>query len=184
MYWPLNVPRVYTSQLPQLAIEDFSRETFSASPLAFSAVTSQSADGLTSPSADDIGEPYVGDLPAPSLATVPELHSTNATEVGESSSELNEYKSDTNADIDEEPVLLGRADQLQSASSVNGDHAKPEGSLPSRDVIAVKVSRTGLLLATITSAELVVWQTRVSVPCAAVGQLVGVYQSAKVVDQK
>ncbi|KAF3930431.1 hypothetical protein ABW20_dc0102673 [Dactylellina cionopaga] len=173
MYWPLNVPRVYTSKLPQHALDDFARDTVPSSPLAFSTGTPRSAsnNGLD----DDIGEPYVGDLPNP-LETVPE--NTALDHEGES---INAEKEASIEETDDEPVLVERYDKY-SAGDEDEDgekHADP-ANLPNRDVLAIKVSRNGALFATVSAAELVVWQTR---PTAVVAQVLRSASSIKLYGQ-
>ncbi|KAJ6258990.1 hypothetical protein Dda_5885 [Drechslerella dactyloides] len=171
MYWPLNVPRVYTSKLPQHALDDFARDTVPSSPLAFATDIPRAADGATPSASDDIGEPYVGDTLPNILESVPE-HVAETTDEDIQPPETTE-KEPLIDDGDDEPVLVERFDKFSTGDS--DGHADP-ASLPSRDVLAVKISRSGHLFATITAAELAVWQTR---PTAVVAQVLRSNSSLK-----
>lgn len=153
MYWPLNVPRVYTSKLPQHALDDFVRETVPASPLAFTANTPRTPANPGQD--DDIGEPYVGDTPNP-LETVPEI--PDLEPVGHTTVNREESMEEVDEEADEEAVLVERYEK-SSVGDWEERHADPS-KLPNRDVLAIKISRSGSLFATISSAELVIWQTR------------------------
>ncbi|KAF3909824.1 hypothetical protein ABW21_db0203013 [Orbilia brochopaga] len=172
MYWPLNVPRVYTSKLPQYALDDFARDTVPSSPLAFSTDALRAGDGATPGAAgDDIGEPYVGDALPNILESVPE-HVLETEDQDARPRETTE-KEPLIDDGDDEPVLVERFDKLSAGGS--DEHADP-ANLPRRDVLAVKISRSGHLFATITAAELVIWQTR---PTAVVAQVLRSNSSLK-----
>ncbi|KAF3932307.1 hypothetical protein ABW19_dt0206858 [Dactylella cylindrospora] len=173
MYWPLNVPRVYTSKLPQHAFDDFARDTVTSSPLAFSNGNPKSAGpGQESFLDDDIGEPYVGD-PPPTLDTVHEV--PDSVEAAESS---NPREDDVNDEVDEETVLVEKVERLSVDDST--EEKLDLTNLPSRNVLAITVSRSGLLFVTITAAEVVVWQTR---PTAVVAQVLRSASSLKLYGQ-
>ncbi|KAK6539739.1 hypothetical protein TWF694_009939 [Orbilia ellipsospora] len=169
MYWPLNVPRVYSSKLPRHALDDFARDTVPSSPLAFSTGTPGIPPNAVD-SDDDIGEPYVGDLPNP-LETVPETPDLECRETKRA-----EDKDALIDETDDEPVLVDRYDKYSTGDSDDDSRHADSANLPSRDVLAIKVSRSGLLFATITAAELVVWQTR---PTAVVAQVLRSASSLK-----
>ncbi|KAK6356524.1 hypothetical protein TWF718_000881 [Orbilia javanica] len=169
MYWPLNVPRVYTSKLPQHALDDFARETVPASPLAFTANTPRTP--VDPGQDDDIGEPYVGDTPN-LLETVPEIPDLEPKE--DTAANRQEPPVEADEEADEEAVLVERYEK-SSIGDWEEKHADPS-KLPHRDVLAIKISRSGSLFASISSAELVIWQTR---PTAVVAQVLRSASSLK-----
>jgi len=152
MYWPLNVPRVFSIKLPSTAavlLNDFQDVAPVALPAAPETIITE--DAKSDSISNLIGDPYDGEPPSlDDLVEEDETHSLHNGNPPLLSNEHGDQHNDATADNEEE-----RDDSSEFIDAVETrDYVK-------RDILAIKVARNGQLFATITEGELAIWQVRV-----------------------
>ena len=151
MYWPIRAPRIYVAKIPPPSIPiDYDSEesaelvqhSLSFSSTAAVAAAAAAADG------DDAADPEG------SRQESTEDEDEEGRKVGEKEVEVEDEEPS------ETPSAGAKTAAARSPPTLAASAAQDEATRS--HIVALRVARSGLLFATVTRAELTIWQTKVS----------------------
>ena len=157
MYWPIRAPRVYVAKIPPPSIPiDYDSEESAElvqHSLSFSSTAAATAATATAAAAAD-GDNAAD--PEGSRQGSTEDEDEEGRKVGEKEVEVEDDEASETPGAGAKTAAAAARSPPTLAASTGQDEATRS------HIVALRVARSGLLFATVTRAELTIWQTKVS----------------------